>query len=109
VNNIKAAWQTTFFAIKDLRQQENNVNISNSINNKAAMIKNNQTRMLNSILNRHKDRIIVDRLIHVDQTTSELHLLVDPENVLLHSPEQYVELQKQRNHNFDNISEEWKA
>jgi hypothetical protein len=73
------------------------------------MIQNNQTKMLNSILNRYKDRIVVDRLIHIDQATSEPKLLVDPEDVLNHSPEQYVELQKKRNYGFNNISDEWKT
>lgn len=77
------------------------------MNSRASMIYDNQTRMINSILNRHKDKIVVDRLIKIDPITNQEILITDPKEVLIQSDEQFIELQKKRNHKFDDLPDEW--
>ncbi|CAB4395728.1 unnamed protein product [Rhizophagus irregularis] len=63
--------------------------------------------MLNNLLNRHKDKIIVVRLVQEDPVTGKIELFTEPENIINRIDDQYVELQKYWSHEFDNISEEW--
>lgn len=74
---------------------------------RASYIKNNQKRMLNSLLNRFKDSIIVDRLMVEDNET--FSLVIEPDEIKRLAPLQYVKLQKKRNHKFDNFSNDWKT
>lgn len=57
------------------------------------MIVNNQTRMIDSLLNRYKDRIVVDRIIHHDTNTGQDELLIQLGDVLNKVDEQFVDLQ----------------
>lgn len=51
---------------------------------------------------------MVDRLLHIDNVTGKETLLVELDDILKHSPDQYIELQKAQNHGFNNIPDEWK-
>ncbi|CAB5381880.1 unnamed protein product [Rhizophagus irregularis] len=100
--HIKSAWNQTMELIKKYRTKAQNQQIEDYINKRAAMIKNNQTKMLNSLLNRHKDKIIVDRLVQEDPVTGKIELITEPEDIMNRADDQYVELQKHRSHEFDN-------
>jgi exonuclease III/ribonuclease HI len=106
--HVKVAWKKTFDRIKRLQTTMDNKRIEESIHKRAAMIHDNQTKMLNSLLNRHKDRIVVDRLLHTDNVTGKETLLVEAEDILKNAPKQYTDLQHKRNHGFDQMPEEWK-
>lgn len=66
------------------------------------MIVDNQTKMLNSLLNRYKDKIVVDRIIHTNTITGDESLLVQLDDILLNVNKQFIELQNKCNHSFDN-------
>lgn len=80
--------------IKKYRTKAQNQQIEDYINKRAA-------KMLNSLLNRHKDKIIVDRLVQEDPVTGKIELFTEPEDIINRADDQYVELQKDRSHEFD--------
>lgn len=79
--------------------------ISDLLTKRASMIKDNQKRMLNSLLNRFKGKIVVDRLL-IEENGS-LSLITDADEIKRLAPTQYKDLQKKRNHGFDNLPAQW--
>lgn len=82
--------------------------IEQKIAQRADWITSNQRKMLNSLLNKYKDKIVVDRLI-IEQDDQKLSLITDPDEICRLAPSQFKDLQKKRMHKFDNLPEEWKA
>jgi exonuclease III/ribonuclease HI len=65
----------------------------------------NQRRMLNNTLNREHRRIVVDRILTVEEGVPTLH--TSPDDILRVAPTQYKALLKPRKHGFDEINKEW--
>jgi hypothetical protein len=93
-----------FDQIKKLQKNADNKHIKDCINKRAEIIQTNQMRWINSLLNKHKDRIVIDRIIHINELTGKEELLTNPEDIKRYNPLQYTDLQKKCNHQFDNIS-----
>src|SRR6266542_4509159 len=69
------------------------------------MIQDNQTRMLNSLLNRYKEKLVIDRILLTKHNSTRL--VTDPEELLQTCHLQYDALKKKRLHGFDNLTPEW--
>ena len=65
----------------------------------------NQSRMLASILNRDYNSIRVDRLVVIENGKPVLY--THPDDIKRLAPLQYQALLQPRQHNFDNIPEQW--
>ncbi|GBC51438.2 reverse transcriptase family protein [Rhizophagus irregularis DAOM 181602=DAOM 197198] len=52
-------------------------------------------------------KIKVGKNMAQDPVTGKIELITEPEDIMNRADDQYVELQKHRSHEFDNISEEW--
>src|SRR6266542_314322 len=72
----------------------------------AAMIQDNQTRMLNSLLNRYKEKLIIDCIVLTDKDSTRL--ITEPDELLQKCHLQYDALKKKRVHGFDNLDPDWK-
>ena len=64
------------------------------IDKRAKIIQENQIGMLNSLLNRYKERLIIDRLVIKDG--DKTHLITDPDKILHKCQFQYEAIQKIR-------------
>ncbi|GES76493.1 hypothetical protein GLOIN_2v1790829 [Rhizophagus clarus] len=104
--HIKVAWKMKFDQIRKLQKDADNKHIEECINKRAEIIQTNQTCWINSLLNRYKDRIVLDRIIHLDMSTGKEELLTNPKDIKRYSPLQYKDLQKKQKHKFDNIPQE---
>jgi len=90
---------------KALRVQQEVKLMMEQIDRCAAMIQDNQTRMLNSLLNRYKEELVIDRIVLTDHNSTRL--ITDPEELLRTCHLQYDALKKKRIHGFDNLAPEW--
>ena len=67
----------------------------------------NQSRMLSSILDREYNKIVIDRLVTTDENSvPTLH--TNPDDILKLAPKQYSALLRPRQHQFDNMDDDWK-
>ena len=104
LSKIKSTWQQINTECKK-DYQENQLNkIQESTTKRASYIVNNQKKMLNSLLNRFKESITVDKLL-VEQNGSYF-LITEPDEILKAAPSQYGDLQRERDHRFNNISDD---
>src|SRR5271169_396216 len=71
------------------------------------MVMSNQRGLINSLLERSRQSINVDRLLTTDPQTGEPILITDPDEILREASKQYTVLHKKRNHKFDNLPETW--
>src|SRR6266542_4302308 len=90
---------------KILRVQQEVKLMMEHIDRRAAMIQDNQTRMLSSLLNRYKEKLVIDRIVLTDNDSTRL--ITDPEELLCTCHLQYDALKKKRIHGFDNLDPEW--
>ncbi len=90
---------------KALRVQQEVKLMMEQIDRRAAMIQDNQTRMLNSLLNRYKEKLVIDRIVLTAHNSTRL--ITDPEELLRTCHLQYDALKKKRIHGFDNLTPEW--
>src|SRR6266542_2514277 len=63
--------------------------------------------MLNSFLNRYKEKLVVDRIVLTEGNS--IQLITDPEEILRKCHLQYDTLKKKRQHGFDNLDQAWKS
>src|SRR6266542_5951493 len=69
------------------------------------MIQENQTKMLNSLLNRYKDKLIIDRILLTEGNSTQL--ITDPDELLQKCHLQYNALKKKRAYDFSTLDPKW--
>jgi uncharacterized protein YecA (UPF0149 family) len=69
------------------------------------MLKDNQRRMINSLLEKPFKKVVIDRLL-IDQGTGK-ELLNEPDKVLRKTAEHFEQQFKKRNFDRGKITEEW--
>ena len=62
------------------------------IDKRASIIQENQTKMLNSLLNRYKEKLIIDRIALTEGNSTQL--ITDPDEILQKCHLQYDTLKK---------------
>jgi len=62
--------------------------------------------MLNSLLNRYKKKLVIDRIVLTEGIFTRL--ITDPEEMLQNCHLQYETLKKKREHGFNNLDPEWR-
>lgn len=105
LEQVNIAWNKINEACKKDYQNHKFFTIKDAIQQYALYIKNNQKRMLNSLLNRFKESISVDRIMVEDQKEN-LSLVTDLDQIKSLAPKQYADLQKKRLHSFDILPSE---
>ena len=91
-NQCLSARQYIKAEVKKLRMQQETKVIIDYIDRRAKIIQKNQTGMLNSLLNRYKEQLIIDRLVIKDETKTQL--IMDPDDILHKCQFQYETIQK---------------
>jgi exonuclease III len=94
--------------MKKVRLEKEVTQIMEFVDKRASIIQENQSTMLNSLLNRTKDRIVIDRLMIKPEGSNKEILITDEKQILKECRTQFVELTKTRRHGFDNITPTWK-
>src|SRR6266487_4855115 len=82
------------------------VEIKEYVDRRCEMIKDNQRRMINSLLERPYKKVVIDRLVVNKNRDKEL--ISDPKEVLENTAEHFRKQFKKRNFKGEEISEEWK-
>jgi ribonuclease HI len=77
--------------------------IKQAIEKRCAYIKTDPKKMLNSLLNRHRQTIVVDRLIKTD-IDGESSLITDPDNINKEAASVFEKQFKKRNNKFDELN-----
>ena len=82
------------------------VEIRECIDRRCEMIKDNQRRMINSLLEKPFKKVVIDRLLIDNEGDRELYN--EPEEVLIRTAEHFKRQFKKRNFQQEGISNEWK-
>src|SRR6266542_6051752 len=77
---------------KALRIQQEVKLMMEHIDRRATMIQDNQTRMLNSLLNRYKEKLVIDRIVLTENDSTRI--ITDSEDLLRSCHLQYDALKK---------------
>src|SRR6185437_7797249 len=84
-----------------------NKEIQEKIEKRCEMIANNQGQMLNSLLNKSYNKIVLNKIIIENQDHSR-ELITEPEDVMQHTEKHFQTQYKKRNTNPNRMSQAWK-
>jgi len=84
-----------------------NQEIQKAIEVRCKNLKNNQRRIVQTLTNNFRDKIIIDRIKIIDEENKE-YLTIDKEEILNQTELYYQEAFRKRNSNFDLLDDQWK-
>ena len=107
--DIGTTWlKALHLKIKEKEKVIRNKAIRQAIDDRCMDIIYNQKKMINEILDKPYRKIIIDHL-KIDMGNREEILLMDLNDILSNATTVYKQQFRKRIHQFDNISNEWKA